>query len=404
MSGHDSGDDPRKPRRRWRDRATRWTHGLERRLDRARRRLKGTSAGRPLLVEPYLGYGNEAHVRVRARVLAGRGLGPSGPEDGLLTNLRNAWRRFDSEELAGARVRVTVRNPAKGGARSDDGPLLETTAVSDEEGFLDLDLPLPEPPAPGLLRVEFALAGPLPPGQQTTTFTGEALIPAPDAPYGVISDVDDTVLVTGATRLRAVITRTLLQNARDRLPFPGVAALYRAFEDAGAPLFYVSSSPWNLYGVLSEFLDLNDLPMGPLLLRDWGVTADEILPLRHAEHKRSEIAQVLRAYPELPFVLVGDSGQEDPEIYAEVVRADPGRIRGVLIRHVGDEVRADAVRELARTLAEHGVPLHLVADSAEAAAHAEAHGWIDARERAEVERSTADVLAGRSTEAGEKRV
>lgn len=404
-----------RPRRRWRDTLTRLTHGMERRLDRARHVLKRPFLHDPILVEPYLGYGDARRVRVRARVLEDRGLGPTGPADGPLTNLRNAWRRFDSDEVPGARVRVRLlaSTPAAGAlaeeevaaaaprageaASGDDAPaaaeaLAEEVLVADGEGFLSAEIELARPPVGGVVGVEFELLDPVPREQRETRFRGEALVAAADAPFGVISDVDDTVLVTGATRLRSVLTRTLLQNAHDRLPFPGVAALYRAFEAAGAPLFYVSSSPWNLYGVLAEFLDLNDLPLGPLLLRDWGVTAEELLPLGHGRHKRERIDEVLAAHRELPFLLVGDSGQQDPEIYADVVRRHPGRVKGVVVRHVGDEERAEAVRALSLPLAADGVPFHLVEDSAQAARHAEAHGWIDAAGRAATERATEEAL------------
>lgn len=392
-----------RPRRSWHDTLTRLTHGVERRLDRARGRLRRPFQGGPILVEPYLGYGNGAHVRIRGRVLGDRGIGAAGPTDSMLTNLRNAWRRFDSVEVAGARVRLTTPEHAPA-APAGGAPLLDATATSDEEGFLDLDVTLPQAPRPGLLRIDFELLAPIPADQETTSFPGEAMITDPEAPFGVISDIDDTILVTGATRLRAVLSRTLLQNAHDRLPFPGVAALYRAFEAAGAPLFYVSSSPWNLYTVLTEFLDLNDIPVGPLLLRDWGVSAAEFLPLRHGDHKLTEIEGVLSAYPELGFLLVGDSGQEDPEIYAQVVRDFPGRVLGVVIRHVGDSARAEAVGELAATLAHDGVPLHLVQDSAEAARHAEAHGWIDEAGRRATERETLDSIGRPVTGTAQARV
>lgn len=408
-----------RPARSWHDTITRWTHGLERRIDRSRERLKRPFLTDPLLVEPYLGYGSDTQVRVRARVLEDRGLGPAGHDDGPLTNLRNAWRRFDSDEMPGARVRVRIladapdegieedaaSDAASSPALEADAPeaqrpeaVAETVAITDGEGFLDVQLPLPEPPARELVGVEYELLSPLPRQQAQTRFRGEALAVRPDAPYGVISDVDDTVLVTGATRLRDVLSRTLLQNARDRLPFAGAAALYRAFEAAGAPLFYVSSSPWNLYGVLAEFLDLNDLPLGPLLLRDWGVSASELLPLSHGTHKRESIDAVFAAYPKLAFVLVGDSGQEDPEIYAEVVERHAGRVLSVFVRHVGDDARAAAVRELARTLREAEVPLHLVHDSAEAARHAEREGLIDAAGREAAERAVAEAMTAPPTE------
>src|SRR5690606_438380 len=104
----------------------------------------------------------------------------------------------------------------------------------------------------------------------------------------------------------------LFGNVHTRIPFAGVGAFYRALHTGGGrmnPLFYVSSSPWNLYDVLSEFLHLHEIPAGPMELRDWGLAGDEILPVGHRAHKRVAIDHILARYPELPFILVGDSGQ-----------------------------------------------------------------------------------------------
>ncbi len=95
----------------------------------------------------------------------------------------------------------------------------------------------------------------------------------------MISDLDDTVIQTDVTRVIRMVRNTLLGNARTRHPFPGVAALYRALHSsAGAPanpLFYVSSSPWNLYDMLDDFFRLRSIPEGPIFLRDWGLSSKD---------------------------------------------------------------------------------------------------------------------------------
>ncbi len=111
-------------------------------------------------------------------------------------------------------------------------------------------------------------------------------------------------------------------------PFAGAPELYRALaagpgSTADNPLFYVSSTPWPLHDFLTGFLAHRDFPLGPLLLRDVPVrSADR----SHHAHKRAHIEEILRVHPGLGFVLLGDSGQHDPEIYAGVVRDHPGRI------------------------------------------------------------------------------
>jgi phosphatidate phosphatase APP1 len=189
--------------------------------------------------------------------------------------------------------------------------------------------------------------------------------------------VDDTVLVTEATSTLSLLRKILFGNARTRLPFAGVAGFYEALHRDQNPIFYVSSSPWNLYDLLQDFLELNDIPSGPLLLRDWGISPRELLPTSHGEHKLAAIEAILETYPDLPFLLIGDSGQEDPEIYREVVHEHPEQILGIYIRAVTEgEKRRTKIEELASEVDRHGVPLVLVADTLEAAKHAAGRGWI----------------------------
>jgi phosphatidate phosphatase APP1 len=156
-----------------------------------------------------------------------------------------------------------------------------------------------------------------------------------------------------------------------------VAAFYRALQcgPSGSPtnpIFYVSSSPWNLYDMLEDFLDLHGVPEGPLFLKDWSPTT-----LRdHDRHKIGVIRTLLATYPDLPFVLIGDSGERDPEIYRQVVREYPGRVRAIYIRDVTTRERDAAVHVIAGELKDLGVDMLLTTDTAEAAEHAAQKGLI----------------------------
>src|SRR5690606_32076573 len=132
---------------------------------------------------------------------------------------------------------------------------------------------------------------------------------------------------------------TLFNNAHTRLPFAGVSEFYRALQSGrngkrNNPFFYVSSSPWNLYDLLIDFLDLNNIPEGPLLLRDFGLDHNKAGSSDHMGHKFKEIENILTTYPHLNFILIGDSGQDDPVIYKEVVKKYPNRILVIYIRDV----------------------------------------------------------------------
>jgi phosphatidate phosphatase APP1 len=213
------------------------------------------------------------------------------------------------------------------------------------------------------------------------------LAPPATVRFGVISDIDDTVVQTDATHLLRMARNVFLANARTRLPFKGVAAFYAALHGgidgrAGNPLFYVSSSPWNLYDLLLDFFALNEIPQEPVLfLRDWGLSPTELLPTGHRGHKLEAIRRVLDLYPALPFILIGDSGQEDPEIYHEVVTLYPRRILAVYIRNVSrDPRRPESIRALAEQVVAAGSTLILAENTLPMAEHAAEQGWI-AREQ-----------------------
>ncbi|MBV9790136.1 MAG: DUF2183 domain-containing protein, partial [Chloroflexi bacterium] len=285
----------------------------------------------------------------------------------------NMYRRFESDEVPGAKVLARIGD-------------VEQEVIADEEGFFEVVLRPTQPLPSDQLRHEIALElrEPQHPPNEPVKATGYVFVPPASAQFGVISDIDDTVLQTDATNLLRMARSVFLSNARTRLPFKGVAALYRALSqgpntaDAGPnPLFYVSSSPWNLHDLLVEFFALNGIPRGPIFLRDWGISKDELLPTQHRGHKLAAIRAVLDRYPALPFILIGDSGQEDPEIYREIVQLYPGRIHAIYIRNVSrDPARGDAIRKLAEEVVADGSTLILADDTLAVAQDAAASGWI----------------------------
>ncbi|NML17600.1 App1 family protein [Azohydromonas caseinilytica] len=322
----------------------------------------------PLEIAPYLGWGTPRRLQLGARVL--RLVAHRAPQasDPAWRNLISVWRRLASDEVPRARVRTTL------------GPLsVETQA--DDEGHVQLVLEPGAPLQPGWHAVELELLSPLPRDAAPVRATARALVPPDTARFGVISDLDDTVIWSHVSNRLRMLALLLSSNAHTRKPFEGVAALYRALHDGasgaeGNPVFYVSSSPWNLYAPLTEFLRLQGLPEGPLMLKDFG---DHMLfaPLDHRGHKLRHIEQVLATYAALPFLLIGDSGEQDPEIYAQAVRDFPGRVRAVYIRSVDpDPARQAAIARLAEETQRAGVPLLLVPDSLAAARHAAEQGWI----------------------------
>jgi phosphatidate phosphatase APP1 len=346
---------------------------------RVRRKLAQGTLGELELVD-HRGYGTPHWLRLQARVVEARGVTPGTVTDPWWRNVEAAYRRFVSLEIPGAVVRATV-----------DGQTVE--AHTDVEGYVQFELNNPRPNAYGWRHVDMDLLAPLGPGQQSCQATGSVLVPDPRAEFGVISDVDDTVLHTGLTERAGMLRTTLLYNASTRLPFAGVAAFYRALHEGGGavtrPIFYVSGSPWNLYDVIENFLETQGIPPGPLFLKDWGIDEHKFIREDTKRYKAERIDMLLRTYPAIDFVLIGDSGQEDPEIYADVIERWPTRIKAVYIRDVSrDPLRDSAVRDLLETLADHHVPAVLGDSTLAAAEDAASRGLIESNHLDEIRQAT----------------
>lgn len=308
-----------------------------------------------LLLQPYVGWGTPHTVELTGRVLLPRTLKPPRKADPRWRNFGNILRRMFSREVSGVEV---VGRLGDALAR----------AVSDSDGYFTLTFRPAEPLAGGWHEVALSVEG------RELAALGRAQV-VEQARFGIISDLDDTVLQSDVTSLPRMLMTVLTGNARTRTPFPGVGALYRALTREGAgrnPIFYVSSSPWNFFDLLWQFLDYRRIPLGPLFLRNWGVD----LLGGHGSYKHEIIERLFKRYPDLKFVLVGDSGEQDPVIYSEVVQRHPGRVLAVYIRDVSDAGTDAAVMQLREQVRGAGVDLVLAADSLNAASHAMAMGLI----------------------------
>ncbi|HEY4303147.1 MAG TPA: phosphatase domain-containing protein [Gemmatimonadaceae bacterium] len=331
-------------------------------------------------IAPYRGFGTTSRVLVQGRAMRARDLAPAGEHDNIVVNLINTYKRVDSNALPHARVSVRISD-------------VEREIVTDDEGFFRewIDLATPLVVEGDWHPVHFRLLSPLQSTQPDVRASGRIRIPRPTATFGVISDLDDTVIQSRVANFLQAARTIMLGNARTRLPFAGVAAFYRALECGGDgsqcnPIFYVSSSPWNIHDVITEFLSLQKIPDGPVMLRDWDLELSALASSRLKKHKEPLIREILDAYPTLPFVLIGDTSQQDPEIYREIVRAYPGRILAIYIRNVDpNPERLASVQALAKEVLAAGSSLVLADDTAAAAKHALEHGWITAENIASVE-------------------
>jgi len=337
-------------------------------------RLLPRRTGDAPLIQPYIGYATRERLRLRGRVLEEEGIQPADVSDSWWRNFITMLRRFETDEMADAALEI----------RFDQQKVWIRT---DAEGYFDVDLPLKTSLSSEQNRypVEIRLLDdPRKPGisDPNISVTGEVIVAAQAAEFGVISDLDDTVLVSDAFSNVRVLLNTFFKNARTRLPFPGVGAFYRALQAGTAatfnPIFYVSSSPWNLYDFIMEFFKVHTIPIGPIFLQDIGIGPSKLITQPHSAHKRRYIDQLLTDFPDLRFILIGDSGQHDPQIYAQVVADYPDRIAAIYIRDVRPGERANELSQLIQQAAAHQVDMLLVEDTLAAAEHAANSGFVTA--------------------------
>ena len=327
------------------DTALRALASAEKSLDRIRYRN-----GPPdeVQVLPYAGFRNANRLYLSGRVIEGRRRVTRG--DDTLSRLRTMLDLYESDEVPGLRLQVTYDGHAR---EVETGP----------EGYFRLDLdglgkPLPERTAWETAHVRTI-------GAQTDQEAYEVPVLAPGTAHdlALVSDIDDTIIETGATNFLKNWRRVLVDQPKDRLVVPGAPALYRMLAvHEGAPLnpvFYVSSSPWNLYGFLARFMELNDIPRGPMFLKDYGLTENSLLGKGHVEHKIEAIERLLHFYPDYRFLLIGDDGQKDPAVFAQVVADVPGRVAGVFVRDVHGDGKDGKNGDHLRAIEAAGVPVYL---------------------------------------------
>lgn len=178
-----------------------------------------------------------------------------------------------------------------------------------------------------------AIASPIP-----ASSAASLLVHDPQNRLGIISDIDDTILVSEVTNKAKLLKNSLAVPPEARQAVAGVAALYARTAQqnpnpAATPIFYLSASPKQLTDSLRRFLAKNAFPRGVLMLKEVGHESRD--PLTDQQnYKLGRIEAILQAFPDVQFMLIGDDGERDPEVYAEIARRYPQQISGVWIRRV----------------------------------------------------------------------
>jgi len=301
-----------------------------------------TAEGRE--IDPYIGYATDDQIILRGRVLTTLRHGMPKESQSKWTNFRQILSMFFTDEVRDATVQCG-----------------DVVAKTDEEGYFIL--PLPRDARSGWSTEYVHVHG------RADPVECPVFVPGNDAKFMVISDIDDTMLETGAYSLLRNLYTSFTGNSQTRLIYPDSKQLMKTLSDGGRnPVFYVSSSPWNLHDFLADIFVNAGLVRGPMFLRDLGLSKTKFITEGHGNHKGGSIDHILRANPDLPAILLGDTGQHDAQIYHDIIQQHGERIIAVGLRTPGPGLDAADRHDLSALKAT-GVPTYAEPDF---------NGFIDA--------------------------
>jgi phosphatidate phosphatase APP1 len=265
--------------------------------------------GHTPLVVPFGGYGSSTQVRLLARVLL---TPPHGNAQRERQSVRG-WRSFVSAPVPGATLTIMAGVQRFEVSADRGGVIDEMVTVKLRAGWNELFLQVNgEEPVP------------------TSVF-----IASDDQDIGVVCDIDDTVMVTALPRPFLAAWNSFVRDEHARRPVPGMAVLMERLirQYPGSPIIYLSTGAWNVYPTLTRFLTRHLYPHGSLLLTDWGPTHDRWFRSGQA-HKRDNLRRLVAEFPTIRWILIGDDGQHDEDIYAEFAREFPDNVRAIAIREL----------------------------------------------------------------------
>ena len=308
----DQGVDPRSPGAVRLHRAARFEDAVHR----IRARF-GRRRGLVVTIVPYTGYASTEWVRVLGRALLARPPRTSRPS---FENIRG-WRSFLTVPLYDLAVIITIAGT-------------EFRATTGRGGLVDTIIPVALPPGWHTISLRTAESEPV---------DARIFVVDPATEFGIVSDIDDTVMVTALPRPFLAAWNTFVLNEHARRPVAGMAVLYErlTMSHPGSPVLYLSTGAWNVAPTLKRFLYRNLYPAGPLLLTDWGPTPDRWFRSGR-EHKRETLERLATEFPRMRWLLIGDDGQHDEATYGEFATKHPENVAAVAIRQlsVGEAVLA----------------------------------------------------------------
>lgn len=279
------------------------------------RMQRALAAGYVPTILPYPGYGSPDAIRVLGRVLLTRRQPRQTEAEEAQAERQSlrGWRSFTSVPVGGAEVEVRAGGESFR-IQADQGGVLDA--------LVDVHLPA------GWHQLSLSTGSSAPAEAPVRVVDGASTL-------GVVSDIDDTVMVTALPRPFLAAWNTFVLNEHARSPTPGMAVLMErlAVRHPDAPVIYLSTGAWNVAPTLTRFLSRNLYPAGALLLTDWGPSRERWFR-SGVEHKRNNLLRLAHEFPGMRWILIGDDGQHDEQIYAEFARTHPERVAAVAIRQL----------------------------------------------------------------------
>lgn len=287
-----------------------------------------TKAGWEPKIFPYRGYGTTERVHVIGRVLMrdpeedatdGRDergqVETSSQVENFAYEAKRGYRQFFTIQVGDVPIKVTAPN----------GEVVES--FTNDNGYFDISVEN-HGLEPGWQEITVSAEG-------AADVQAKVLITAAGETVGLISDIDDTIMVTNLPRAMHAAYNSWVKKTDNRQPVEGMKEFYDSIlgEHPGAPVFYLSTGAWNTFDTLVRFIEDQGLPEGPLLLTDWGPTPTGLFR-SGSEHKKVQLRNLIIDYPNIRWILVGDNGQHDPLTYGHLVSEHPEKIAGVAIREL----------------------------------------------------------------------
>ena len=322
-----------------------------------------------IIIHAYRGFGSKVGLYLRGRILEDENITIT-KNASLLKTIRNNFYRWESDEVPHVPVNLQL-----------NGRTYDT--VTDGEGYFNfeiadgLELPTSERWHRGGLNAEFDYQG----EWRHITTSADFYLPSVNAEFGIISDVDDTILQTDVLFRFRLLRNTFARNSFQREQIEGMSHWINALRKgknglAQNPIFYVSKSPRNLFDYLANFLDINGFPKGPILLRDFA-RQGSIAPSDYLGHKEDEIERILNTYPNLPFIFFGDIAGHDFQIYHYIQQKYPDQVLAIYIR----DIKHRRKRSIFHSWRKRVQPqkMMLIESSREGLRNGIENGWVDER-------------------------